>query len=240
MKFHQDKQFSCQTGKNNSFFLLLLATYIFFLVPLYSANAQEVPEQEKPIKATGIIGAEIAPLNPQTEKLDVFYYEINPGNSLDDKFLLGNTSDKINTVHIYPTYGTSNEKGEITHSMEYDEKKELSQWIKIEETDFTLNPKEIKKVNMKIEIPENTPLGTYKGGFAIQKTGKPNEQGITAAFRKIIKIEINITNDPKEFVEKKTPSFQLTPIFYLTLLFFVLSTIYYFSSISKQKKRNKK
>ncbi|MBU0661513.1 DUF916 domain-containing protein [Patescibacteria group bacterium] len=238
MKSNQVKQFFCQTEKNNFRPLLLLMAFMFLLFPLFLANAQENKEQEKQLIAKGILQAEILPANPQTEKLDLFYYEIEPGASKIDSFYLINTSDGNNTVRIYPTYSFTNDKGTVIYSMENDEKKEISKWITIEEANYTLNPKEERKVPMKIEIPEDTPLGTYKGGFAIEKTDNTVKNGIKNAFRKISKIEINVTDNPKEFIEKPI-KFQPTILFWSILAFFILSLAYYLFSLFSQKKKAK-
>ncbi|MBU0545632.1 DUF916 domain-containing protein [Patescibacteria group bacterium] len=201
---------------------------------------QQATETQKELISTmakmGALKSDFIPVNPQSDDKQLFYYEIAPGTSIEDELFVVNFSDEENNIEIISVYARTNIKGAQEYSLKDEEQKEPATWITLGEQEITLKPNEQKKIPIKIEIPPRTPFGTYKGGFAIQKTYPPSSgSGFSNVFRDIKKIEINVTDNPKEFIKKTVPLFQITIYFWIALLLFILSLAYYFISKKKQK-----
>lgn len=251
MKLMLDRKYSCQ--KRESKIIVFSAVFISFLflfsVNLTFAETEEIEEAAETVQGStesllekgGVLGADLIPANPQSEEKTVFYYEIEPGKTINDYLVAVNHSDKENLIRIYLTNAYINDKGETHYTLEEDERKEVSQWVKLAEQKITLEPDKNKKVNFSITVPEDTPYGIYEGGFAIQKIIEAQYGGaLNSAFRKIEKIKLNVTENPKLLVKRPVLAFQPTIYFWVALGFFALSILYYFVSTRKNRKKSKK
>ncbi|MBU0660645.1 DUF916 domain-containing protein [Patescibacteria group bacterium] len=206
--------------------------------PMTQQTDETYEEFKTRMSKMGAIKADFVPVNPQTEDQKLFYYEIAPNSSIDDELFVMNLSDKENFIEIIPVYAHTNENGNLEYSLKEEEQKEPATWITLGEQEITLKPNEQRKIPIKIEIPPDTPFSTYKGGFAIQKTlAAKNGETFGSVFRQIRKIEINVSENPKEFIKKTFPLFQITVYFWIALVLFILSLVYYFISKKKKPKR---
>lgn len=207
------------------------------LVP--EENAAQTPSNTMPQIPVGIIGANLAPANPANENDGNFYYEIKPGDTLEDSLWLANLRDEENALGIYAVYVLEQNGESKNYSLRTDESKEITEWIKIEQepgiNSINLSPKEKREIDFSINIPADTPMGTYFGGFALEKATPTNEIGIGNAFRKIIRIEIKVSD---KTVGIKTAESAYYTYTYIALIIFVISLVYYLLSLKKAKKKN--
>ncbi len=187
---------------------------------------------------------------------------MKPGDTIKDELWFVNRDNEENTLLLYPVFLYLNKNDTKTANLRTEEKKEIAEWLTFEQTTeedpheivLNLEPEEKRIVPFSITIPADTPEGFYEGGFAMERTVEGGAgPGINSVFRKVFKIEITVTQNPKEFVVKnlnfadKTDNslfanvFALKPEIFLisgsiTTLLIVIITIFYFRNRKKSHK----
>lgn len=240
MNSNREATFWCH-AKNRTFTaltILALASLFFNGTVVYAQENQQVSSSLEEMKGKGVIRAEIYPVNPQTDSKQKFYYELTPGSSISDKLWLINLSDADNNIEFYAVHGGLNSSGGIGYAIiKEDGTKELSKWTVLDYDNAPLGPNEQKQVSFTISIPEETPHGTYHGGFALERFVPAEGGNLNSAFRKIFPIEVKISDNPAPFKEYTANVFELPVYFWPALALFGLSVIYYLFSKFKDKKK---
>lgn len=233
--------------KSSSLLVIIgISLTISCFIGLTPASAQEA---EKTTPATtnsanelasmGIIKATILPQHPQTESKYKFYYELTPGGSISDNLWLVNLVEDENNIQLYAVHGGFNDNGDIGYAIiKEDGTKELSKWTLLEYDNKPLKPKEQKLIPFTITIPDETPFGTYYGGFALERFIPAERGNLNSSFRKIFPIEVKVTDTPAEFRERTANVFEFPVYFWPALALFIISTAYYL--ISKYRTGNPK
>jgi len=92
-----------------------------------------------------------------------FDLELSVNEVYQDQIKISNLSDNFLTINIdVKNFSAKGEKGEIVFK-ENEKHFDFSQWIKFEEKRFVLKPRETKKLNFTIKIPEDVESGGYYG-----------------------------------------------------------------------------
>lgn len=243
MKLNPDKKYSFQK-KSNSIkgivAIIILVTFLTSQSVSAQENEQTADNQDTP--KVGVLRSDIIPVNPQDkENKKLFTYTLQPGSSIEDYLWLVNLSDEENVVKLYPTDGILSENDEnLSYALENYDNQEIGAWVKLEEgPEFTLQPNEEKKLKFTVSIPENTEMKLYKGGWALQKTGEYNSDGIRNAFRKISRFEINVANEGQPIKEHTNEKPLITPYIWFGVGIFLITLVYYIVSTKKNKKKKK-
>lgn len=215
MKLSLDRKSLFRKKRNKNLSSLLLGVLLAMLLPAATYAADTVQ---------GVIRV----VNPQADD-ESFYYELAPGDTLEDKFWLVNFGTVQNEFHVYVAHRLINEKGQPYFSAEDDGKKDVSEWITLDEANYTVKAEKQSQFGLTITIPEDASLGTYEGAFALErKNSDISQEGILhQKFRIAVPIKINVTENPAKFIKASTFSLRVTNIFWVAAVIFLLSLLLY-------------
>jgi LysM repeat protein len=102
-------------------------------------------------------------------------FEIEAGGNKTAYINVRNASDEDINVLLYPVDGTTSSSGSFAAKLPSQEQTGLGLWAIFDQSKFKIEANSKIKVNYDINIPSNTPPGTYSGGIAIQKTNGDDE-----------------------------------------------------------------
>jgi len=109
-------------------------------------------------------GVSISPLT--------FELTANPGDNLTNTVKVYNPTDGIISIKMESEdFKTVGETGEVIVAPEEEITYSLKRWVKIEPTEFTLEPREQKFVDFEISVPENAEPGGKYGSILASTTG---------------------------------------------------------------------
>ncbi len=128
----------------------------------------------------------------------VMEIEVNPGDSVERTIEVGNEADqeKVYTVGV-KKFEISGEEGQQKFiSVEEGDDFGLTSWIKYEEKEIIIPPKESKNLVFRIEVPENADPGGHYGSIYFS-SGKPSEEydenskvGVEAQIHSLILVRV--------------------------------------------------
>jgi hypothetical protein len=109
-------------------------------------------------------GVSISPLT--------FELTANPADILENKIKIYNPTDSVVSIRMeVEDFKPVGETGQVIVAPEEEITFSLKRWVKIEPTEFTLEPKEQKFVSFTIEVPENAEPGGKYGSVLASTTG---------------------------------------------------------------------
>ncbi len=173
---------------------LTFTTTLFIVATLLIANRNNVLSQ------TGAgFNIELSP-----GKINV---NIEPGDTYVETFRIGNYSGAARTLFLYVRdFTVINEEGSPTffENEELDEKARkfaLSQWIKVPFEQINLENREVREIDVVIEVPEDAEAGGHYGAFFVQ-TQAPEVSGtaVESVGRLASLMLVNVPGDVDEEV----------------------------------------
>lgn len=188
----------------------------------------------------------IVPAYPNAQNRNKFIYQMRPGSETSDYAAIQNYANKEQTFLLYAANTTVSNQGTIAYKTRADMGDGPADWISFAEPAVTLRGQQAKLVKFTIRVPENTPMGDYKAGIAMEKTKQDiNNPGITIASRIILHLEIKVTDTPGVITKSTEPAYQAqtlpgwkTYYFWISLTLFIISaSLLVWSYLNDRKKR---
>lgn len=97
-----------------------------------------------------------------------FIYNLDKGEGKDDKVVVENLGDSPLEIKIYPVDATTTSDGAFALRNEDEPKEDIGGWVKLSASELSLNPKEKKVVDFRIDIPKDVVVGEHIGGIVVE------------------------------------------------------------------------
>lgn len=152
----------------------LLALLLVMVIGFSHQSSVEAGELNFSIKP-------IYPDNQADKNLGYYDLTVTPGQKQTIELELTNQADRAITVSITPTVATTSNSGQINYQ-DFDReinptlKYPLTSILKLEEKQV-LQPKEVKKVPMTLDVPQESFDGMILGGLIIRQEDEEEEDG---------------------------------------------------------------
>lgn len=188
----------------------------------------------------------LTPAYPNTLKPRSFYYEIKPGQTIEDYATIKSTLDY--NFELYAADGMQTEQGTWSVKYKTSAQDNIGAWVKFENNSiFALGSNVDNLQKFTISIPADTKEGDYKGGLIIENKEAPGATtaNIQYVFRTAVPIQIKVTNNPLPVPRIVKPeeiqanTFSMHPYTYVSLALFLGCMGYFIYANRKEKKANK-
>lgn len=158
-----------------------------------------------------------------------FIYTLNLGETREGKVDIINSTDQPQEVKIYPVDAVTTKDGAFASKGEIDEKVGVGVWLKLAESELSLESGETKIVDFTLTIPENADVGDHMGSIIVQGKGTAEikrgegevQPGVRVVTRVGARIYVTVPGEIVRELEFKEFSFKRVSdkqgIFYLTL-----------------------
>ncbi|NCU30350.1 LysM peptidoglycan-binding domain-containing protein [Candidatus Saccharibacteria bacterium] len=126
--------------------------------------------------ASAMVGGRPANLssdNPRSQS--IFLYTLEPGEVKTDRIFLSNSSDKEQTVEIYPVDGTLTNIGSYTCEEQNVERDGVGDWVELEKSRVILPARSDITIGFDVTMPEKIDAGEYNGCIVIQPVATENQ-----------------------------------------------------------------
>ncbi|MHB8276924.1 MAG: WxL protein peptidoglycan domain-containing protein [Candidatus Humimicrobiaceae bacterium] len=124
------------------------------------------------VQAIEYEGLSIQPHQEDDEARDWFIYTLWPGESIEDRVDISNSSDAPIEVKIYPVDADILKDGAFAPKAEEAERVDIGAWITLADSEITLLPHdETRTSSFTLIIPKNTEAGKYTGAIVAQNKG---------------------------------------------------------------------
>ena len=107
--------------------------------------------------------------NPLTRSW--FIYELGQGEKID----IANISNKPVEIEVYPVDAVTTKDGAFAPEPEDKEKVGVGAWITLAESEFSLDPGQVRTIDFTVKVPEYAEVGDHIGAIIVQAK-KPSEQ----------------------------------------------------------------
>jgi len=187
----------------------------------------------------------ITPLTKNAVKPSWILKEMKPGDTAEDTIVLENTNTYPITLNLRASDATTTSDGKFTIQASDKTPVELGSWIKLDQTDITLQPTEKKEVKYTIHVPATIAYGEYKGGLAAKQDGDRNAKGILIATTIALPMQITVTKDPQPIplLQEKDVFTSIlaseNPYFWGSLGVFILGIAYFIYGTIRDMKKKK-
>lgn len=215
------------------------------------AESEEPTLQETPAESVGLPseianmeseGFTINPTRPDPNNRSNFSFEIGPGDELHDSVILKNLSSEASTFYVYGADSALSAQGTPAYKTRMDTGNGEGKWIQFEESEIVLQGGEQRELSFTLAVPENTELGDYRVGIAMEKTKQDvNNPNVTIATRLVLRTDIKVTNNPAPQPIVEVDKTWQNYYFWISLLLFVVSLttlIWITFQESKEKAKN--
>lgn len=161
---------------------------------------------------TGAIGA--MPAYPQTDNIrsqSIFIKEIEAGQSATDGLTIYNYTDVEHSVMLDIVDSSVTADGSFACKQSGDEKKLVSAWTTLDQTEILLAPKGNQTVDFTVRVPSDVGPGEYNGCVSIQdKANLPAATGggVRLGFRSALRLSITVPGELRK--ELSTPQVTIT------------------------------
>lgn len=151
--------------------LALTALLVITTAPAATAAPAPTPD---PDTSVGIRLVD-APLSRQDDPRAHIYIidHLKPGDTIERRFEVTNYSKSTRDVDLYPAAATVNKAG-FTFAEKDRAPNELTSWIKLEQTELTLDPEAHSRLRLKITVPESATTGEHYGVLWAEAETRPN------------------------------------------------------------------
>jgi hypothetical protein len=165
-----------------TFVVILVLSFFSAVVP--QVSAAETAQDKTENKSGGGIGIRLIPRRGETLK-GYFYYEMNPGQSRDNRIEVTNNSDQPVRIAMYAGDAKNSDSGALTGNLKGEPLESAGSWIGLEKETDLIPPRSNKTYRIDFKIPENTSPGDYLAFVFIQpedddekdpKSGKVDEK----------------------------------------------------------------
>jgi len=143
--------------------------------------------------------------NPNTTDPKKFIFETKPGEQNSDYVYVKNASSVPLHFSLYAVDETKTAQGTFALKTKGETKKAVGSWINFENPEIDLQPGETKKEKFTLNVPSDTPEGTYSGGIAAEKV-KPDTKNpnILIAVRIGLRVDVKVTANPQPVTKQYT------------------------------------
>lgn len=128
-----------------------------------------------------------------------FIYSIPAGDSKNDSVTVVNNGTEPVTLKVYPADSTKTKEGGFALTNIDAVNTDIGSYIKLETSEITLAPKEVKKINFVITMPENATKGEHSGGIVFENTTprkvKTNKMNVNVISRVGVRIYETVPGD---------------------------------------------
>lgn len=128
-----------------------------------------------------------------------FLYNLDKGQSKEDKVVVENLGSSPLAVKIYPVDATTTSDGAFALRNEDEPKQDIGAWVKVTETEVNLEPHEKKAIDFSITIPNDVSVGDHAGGIIIENKEIKQGQQINVKTRVGVRI---LEKVPGEIINK--------------------------------------
>lgn len=159
------------------------------------------------VQAIEYEGLSVRPHQEDDEARDWFIYTLWPGESIEDRVDISNSSDELIEVKIYPVDADILEDGAFAPKAEDAERVGVGAWITLAAPELTLPPHdETYALDFTLIIPENAEAGKYTGAIVAQNKGYKEletEEGTTmlVVTRVGARVYLTVRGTKVEFLE---------------------------------------
>lgn len=167
---------------------LILGAIVLAIMMTSSAQAIEYG-------GVGLVPANPDPNNTRTQS--IFVETIKPLESKQNEVLVVNNSPVTKTLLIYPVDSQKSSDGAFACAQFADPKQGVGNWIKLAESEVTLEPATNKKIPFTIQVPENIGVGEENGCIMVQEKNINLSQsaGATISFRTGVRVAVTIPGE---------------------------------------------
>lgn len=143
------------------------------------------------------------PTNPDREIPEILHFELKPGDSVTESVTAINNEDTPGTFSIYPTDTEYNNSLHLVYKAKGGSRTLASSWISMDETEFTLKPKEKRTFEFTLSIPKDAGISDfYRAGIVLEKIIETdNKTPVKSRAQLVIPVELKVTMNPQH-VEK--------------------------------------
>lgn len=130
--------------------------------------------------------------NPRTES--IFIHTLKPGSIQEEGVLAINNTDEEKTLFVYGVDSSSSSSGSFACNQMVEPKNGVGSWIKLDQTEITLNANSSKIIPFIISVPQSAGVGEHNGCIAIQekKEVDKTKTGMRLSFRTALRVAITI------------------------------------------------
>lgn len=140
-----------------------------------------------------------------------FSFELNPRENRQETIQIYNTANTNLNLIMYGADASTTPTGILDIKDENELQTNVGKWISFDTSTINLGPKEEKDVIFHVNIPANTPPGTYVGAIAVSSINKSkiqqNTTGLISIIRSLTPVYINIPGVEKNSFEFNNFSF---------------------------------
>ena len=133
-----------------------------------------------------------------------FVYEANPGETVEDTWVVANAGSEAVTLQVYATDAFTTSSGQLDLQTVDTEPTGLGAWVQTDSTTLTLAPGESADVDFTVKVPADALPGDYAGGLVTSVTDT-SEANVQIERRLATRIHLRV---PGEL----TASFALTAV----------------------------
>ncbi|MDD2325980.1 MAG: DUF916 domain-containing protein [Alphaproteobacteria bacterium] len=141
------------------------------------------------------------PDNPRTES--IFVHTLEPGTSKKDGVMVVNNTDQKKSFLVYAADGLVTGNGDFSCRQYSEEKKDVGTWVKMDQSEVTLDAKTQVIINFSINVPKDAGVGEHDGCILIQekKDPAPGQTGIVLTMRTGLRMALEIPGNVVRQVE---------------------------------------
>jgi len=130
--------------------------------------------------------------NPRTES--IFVHILEPGDIQEEGVRVVNNTAEKKTLLVYATDSTPSTGGAFACAQHSETPKDVGAWIKLEQTEVTIDSETNKIIPFTIAVPQNASVGEHNGCIVMQekkeKTGA--KSGVSLSFRTGLRVALTI------------------------------------------------
>lgn len=132
--------------------------------------------------------------NPRTQT--IFVHTATTGQEIKEGIKVINTSNEKKSVLVYATDSEVSSGGAFACKQQVEPKNDVGSWIKLEQTEVTVDALSSITVPFTINIPDNASIGEHNGCVLLQeKKEAPNQPGVNLTFRSGIRVALLIPGE---------------------------------------------
>jgi len=113
-------------------------------------------------------GRPALPRENEPRSQSIFIHTIKGGQTIDDKVLVANRSDKTQTIILYAVDAIPSNTGAFTCKQRVEETTDAGGWIKLAKNEVTLKANQSDIVNFTITAPKNADVGEHNACLAFE------------------------------------------------------------------------